>query len=55
MSNTVSIVVAWGTVFGVFGIYLLSVLKRTRSTAKLIPVERQRWMTTDTPTEDPKS
>lgn len=50
MSNAASIAVAWLAVFGVFGIYLFSILRRTKTVAKLVPAERSRWMTTDADT-----
>ncbi len=47
MSNAASIAIAWLAVAGVFGIYLVSVLRRTKAAAKLVPADRSRWMTTD--------
>lgn len=49
MSNALSIAVAWVAVFGVFGIYLVSVLKRTKAVEARVPADRLRWMTTDAP------
>lgn len=53
MSNAVSIAMAWGAVGGVFALYLVSILRRTKAASNLLPADRQRWMTTDTP--EPKS
>lgn len=52
MSNALSVAVAWGAVGGVFAVYLLSILKRTKAASNLLPTDRQRWMTTNAPNDD---
>ncbi len=46
MTNTGSIIVAWGVVAVVLATYVLWVLARGRTLAKQVPAHRQRWMTT---------
>lgn len=49
MSDALAIALAWGSVIGVFGLYLVSILQRTKAAAKLVPADRLRWMTSETP------
>lgn len=52
MTNTGSIIVAWGVMVFMLGTYVLWVLARGRALAERVPADRQRWMTSASPKPD---
>ncbi len=48
MSDLVAILLAWALVIGGLGAYGLWTITRGKALAKLVPEDRQRWMTTET-------
>lgn len=48
MTHLGYILAGWGISLGVLGSYTLSVLRRAKAAAQLVPQERQRWIDANT-------
>ena len=47
MTHLGYLVAGWSIGLGTIGVYGWSVVRRARAAARLVPADRQRWMTTD--------